>query len=102
MFLSKKSVILPIALSLVIAPAFAKKPESFLGKIGTSILQTMNEHSFLTGIALEVANKKLLQFKSPETFKDAFFQVLVITPIITAEMTLIKALTKNFEVDPIQ
>lgn len=103
MFLSKKSVILPIALSiLVIAPAFAKKPETFLGKVGTSILQTINEHPFLTSAALSTANLKLLQFKSPETFKEDLYQFLIIAPITLAETTLIKALTKNFEVDSIQ
>lgn len=57
MLLSKKSIISTLALSLlVMAPAVAKKPESFLGKIGTSVLQTINEHSFLTGIALTQAN----------------------------------------------
>ena len=94
MFLSKKSVILPFALSLlVIAPISAKKPETFLGKIGASILQTANEHSFITGMVLTELNSRLLQFKNPETFKESIGQALAIAPLTLLEKTLIKALT---------
>lgn len=96
-------LVLPIALSvLVVAPASAKKPETFLGKIGTSVLQTINEHSFITAIALNRLNSHLLGFEKPQTFKECVGQVFALTPIALVQGTLIKALTKNFEIDPIQ
>lgn len=53
MFLSKKSLLLPFALSiLVIAPASAKKPKTFLGKIAASTLQTINKHPYATSYSV--------------------------------------------------
>ena len=86
MFLSKKTVFLPFALSfLVVAPASAKKPDTFLGKIGTSVLQTMNEHSFFTSVCLNKLKSGCFKLDAPKNFKELINQCLVTISLLLAE-----------------
>lgn len=106
MFLSKKSVFLPLALSiLVIAPASAKTPKTFLGKIAASTLQTINKHPYATSYSVIGATMATIALVSNRTeiIKDlaskSFFSAFAVSYIVE---TGSKALMRNFEVDPIQ
>lgn len=106
MLLSKKTIFLPLTLSiLTIAPIFAKKPESFLGKIGASLLQTVNAHPFITSCAAigTVVTSVAMVSNNKELVKSLAFNspLLVFFGLYLVE-TGSKALMKNFEVDPIQ
>lgn len=96
-------LVLPVALSLlVVAPASAKKPETFLGKIGASVLQTMAKHPVLTCTALIVANAKLLPLTPPTENELPVRHIVAIFGALMAEETFLNALAQNFEIDPIQ
>jgi hypothetical protein len=103
MLLSKKSAFSAIALSLlVLAPITAKTPATFLEKIGVSILQTIHRHPFVTSIALSSVNSHALQLPVPKNWGEAVVEIGILSVMNKIEWTFIDALTKNFEVDPIQ
>lgn len=105
MFLSKKSVISTLALScLVVAPMSAKKPTTFLSKIGHSIIQTVNKHYYLATVGLVAANCKVLDkvMRTPQSPLEAVFDLAVFVGMTKAEWTLITAITDNFEIDPVK
>lgn len=99
MKLSNK-LILPFALSiLVIAPASARKPETFLGKIGTSIIQTLGEHPIITGTTLLCLNAKYLPLTPPTENEVPVRHILATIWATMMEVTLFNALSENFEIE---
>ncbi len=105
MFLSKKSAVSAIALSILsLAPIQAARPKTFLGKIGASILQTVNKHPLATSYAahsIGVATAVLISKDARIAEKlgtCSFFSAFATSFIVE---TGSKALMRNFEIDPI-
>lgn len=102
MFSSKKLTISVLALSLLAtAPVMAKKPTTFLGKIGASIMQTMAKHPILTGAALIGANIKLLPLTPPKENEIPVRHIIAVVGALMVEETFFNALAHNFEIDPL-
>lgn len=103
MLLSKKLTISVLALSLLAtAPLMAQKPTTFLGKIGTSIMQTIDKHTIIRSIALGHLTEKAFQLPKPNDFGGLVRNTCIIGAAIMVEETLFQAVKKNFEVEPLK